>query len=136
MVEESGYVYDPPPDIVPNSRMALELTELARDHGLHETVHTRLMEAYWSEAANIGDEDTLLDLVAGAGVPRDEAVAALAEGRYRDRIQQSTREAHLLGINAIPAFVLDKRMLLVGAYPHDVFERAFEQLAAAAERSA
>jgi predicted DsbA family dithiol-disulfide isomerase len=43
-------------------------------------------------------------------------------------VLQSTREAHQLGIDAIPSFVLDNRLLLVGAYPKDVFERAFAQL--------
>ncbi len=129
MVEECGYTYNPPPSVVPNSRKALEVTELARDAGLHAAVHDRLMDAYWSEAEDIGDEETLLGLVAEAGLDRAEAAAALAEGRYLDRIAASTREANLLGINAIPAFVLDERLLLVGAYPHEVFERAFEQLA-------
>lgn len=128
MVEASGYRYNPPPDVVPNSHKALEVTELARDLGLHEPVHTRLMDAYWSEAANIGDEEVLLDLVAEAGLDRDEAQAALADGRYRTRIAHSTREANRVGINAIPAFVLDNRLLLLGAHPHETFEQAFAQL--------
>ena len=133
MVEECGYTYNPPPEVVPNSRKALEVTEAARDLGLHEAVHTRLMDAYWSEAADIGDEETLLDLAAEAGLDRAEAVAALADGRYRARIVDSTREANMVGVNAIPAFVLDEHLLLVGAYPHEVFERAFDQLARAEE---
>ena len=104
------------------------MTELARDAGLHEPVHTRLMDAYWSEARDIGDTQTLLDLVAEAGLDRTEAADTLADGRYRERIAQSTREANMVGINAIPAFVLDARLLLVGAYPHEAFERAFAQL--------
>ena len=128
MVEECGYVYNPPAHVVPNSLKALEVTELARDAGLHEPVHDRLMHAYWSEAADIGDESTVLALAEEAGLDRGEAVEALADGRYRARIADSTREANLLGINAIPAFVLDDQLLLVGAYPHEVFERAFAQL--------
>jgi predicted DsbA family dithiol-disulfide isomerase len=129
MVEASGYTYNVPPDVVPNSRKALEVTELARDRGLHEAVHSRLMHAYWSEAANIGDEETLLDLVAEAGLDRDEARDALAEGRYADRVAEATREANMHGINAIPAFVLDRRLLVMGAQPHELFEQAFAQLA-------
>jgi predicted DsbA family dithiol-disulfide isomerase len=128
MVEECGYTYNPPPEVVPNSRKALEVTELARDLGLHEAVHTRLMDAYWSEAADIGKEDKLLSLASEAGLPREEAREALADGRFRERVRESTRQANLVGINAIPAFVLDDRLLLVGAHPHETFERAFEQL--------
>ncbi len=128
-IEASGYTYNPPPEIVPNSLKALELTELARELGLHEAVHNRLMHAYWSEAANIADLDVLLGLCGEAGLDRDDCANALAEKRFRARVHAATREANSIGINAIPAFVLDGRMLLVGAYPHEMFEKAFAQLA-------
>jgi predicted DsbA family dithiol-disulfide isomerase len=130
MVEESGLACNPPPDVVPNSRKALEVTELARDRGLHEAMHLRLMRAYWEEGLHIGDERVLLDLAVEAGLDREEAVAALAERRYADRVDASTLEANRHGINAIPAFVLDGRLLLLGAQPHEVFTRALEQLEA------
>jgi predicted DsbA family dithiol-disulfide isomerase len=136
MVEACGYTYNPPPDVVPNSQKALEVTELARDEGLHEAVHSRVLDAYWSEAANIGDEETLLSLVAEAGLDRAGAAEALADGRYRERVLAATREANAIGINAIPAFVLDNRLLLVGAYPHEVFEQAFARLEAEATEGA
>jgi predicted DsbA family dithiol-disulfide isomerase len=133
MVEAAGLEYNPPPDVVPRSREALEVTELARDRGLHEQVHMRLMHAYWSEGRNIGDRETLLGLVAEAGLDRAEAAAALDEGTYSDRVDASTYEAQRNGINAIPAFVLDRRLLLLGAQPHEIFERAVEQVGAADE---
>jgi predicted DsbA family dithiol-disulfide isomerase len=129
MVEECGYAYNPPGDVVPNSLKALQVTELARDRELHEQVHTRLMDAYWSEAANIGDEDVLLALAEETGLDRAEAAEVLADGRYLPRISESTKEANSIGITAIPSFVLDNRMLLVGAYPYEVFEQAFARIA-------
>ena len=133
MVEATGLAYNPPPDVVPNSRQALELTELAREKGLHDEVHTRLMHAYWTEARNIGDTDTLLDLVAEAGLDREEAAAALADRRHASRVDASTAQAQQAGINAIPAFVLGGRLLLLGAQPHDIFERALEQVGESSE---
>lgn len=130
MIEESGFRYDPPPEVVPNSLKALQVTEFARQEGLHAPVHTRLMEAYWSEAADIGDEDTLLALVEEVGLDRAAAAESLATGAFRAAVSESTAQAHRLGINAIPAFVLDERMLVLGAHPPETFERAFEQLAA------
>ena len=131
MVEACGYEYRPHPDVVPNSHKALEVTELARDRGLHEAVHTRLMDAYWSEGLNIADEVTLLALAADAGLDPAEAAEALADRRYHSRVADSTREANMVGVNAIPAFVLDGRLLLVGAHPYETFERAYAQLDAA-----
>ena len=133
MVEATGLTYNPPPDVVPNSRQALELTELAREKGLHDEVHARLMHAYWTEARNIGDRETLLDLVAEAGLDREEAAAALADRRHAGRVDASTAQAHQAGINAIPAFVLDGRLLLLGAQPHDIFQRALDQVGESSE---
>ena len=131
MIETAGLAYNPP-HAIPNSRKALEVSELARDAGLHEAVHDRLMHAYWSESRDIGEEEVLLDLVAEAGLDRGEAEAALAERRYAQRVDESTREAQMHGIHAIPAFVLGGRLLLLGAHPHEVFERALAQLAESA----
>ncbi len=105
------------------------MTELARERGLHEPVHARLMHAYWSERTDIGDDGVLLDLVTEAGLEREEAEEALANGEYAERVQASTRRAHAHGINAIPAFVLADRLLVMGAQPHAVFERAMTMLA-------
>jgi predicted DsbA family dithiol-disulfide isomerase len=107
---------------------ALEVTELARDEGLHEPVHTRLMHAYWSERADLGDDTVLLDLVAEVGLDRAEAGAVIAEHRYAARVAASTQEAQRHGIYAIPAFVLGGRLLLLGAQPEEVFERAVAEL--------
>jgi predicted DsbA family dithiol-disulfide isomerase len=133
MVEAAGLEYNPPADVVPNSRQALELTELAREKGLHEPVHTRLMRAYWSEGRNIGDTETLLELVGEAGLDLGEAESSLADRRYAARVDASTAQAQQAGIHAIPAFVLAGRLLLLGAQPHDVFERALEQVGESAE---
>jgi predicted DsbA family dithiol-disulfide isomerase len=123
--------FNPSPSM-PNTLHSLEVTELARDAGLHEAVHTRLMHAYWSEGRNLGDDETLLDLVAEAGLDRDEAATVIADNRYSDRIAASTQEANRLGIYAIPAFILGGKLVVMGAQPEELFEQAVEQLAGAA----
>ena len=135
MIEAAGLTYAPA-STLPNTLHALQVTELARDRGLHEPVHTRLMHAYWSEQTDLGDDEVLLDLVAEAGLGREEAAAVIAEGRYADRVAASTEEANRHGIYAIPAFVLGGRLLVMGAQPEEVFEQAVEQLAASASGDA
>jgi predicted DsbA family dithiol-disulfide isomerase len=126
----AGLEYAPPPDVVPNTRLALRLTELARDRGLHEPLHDRLMDAYWSESRNIGDADVLRGLAAEVGL--DGALDELiGNDTYLDRVAASTEQAHSIGINGIPAFLLDERLLVLGAQPREVFEQAFEQLTTA-----
>lgn len=127
--EASGLVYNPNPDVVPNTMKALRLTEHARARGLHEPFHDRLMEAYWTEAQNIGDDDVLRTLAAEVGV--DGVDEILASDAYADTVRASTHQAQSAGINGIPAFVLDRQLLVLGAHPKETFERAFAQLASA-----
>jgi predicted DsbA family dithiol-disulfide isomerase len=113
---------------VPNTLRALSLTELARDLGLHRAVHDRLMRAYWDEARDIGDERVLYDLALELGLDRSDVETALAGGPYADRVRMSTAEAQSLGVTGVPAFVLDRRLLVLGAQPREVFERALGAL--------
>jgi predicted DsbA family dithiol-disulfide isomerase len=126
-----GLEYNPHPDIVPNSQSALRLTELARDLGRHEETHDRLMDAYWGEGRNIGDDDALRELAAELELPADDVDDVLTSDRYRDRVAGATRQAVSIGANAVPAFLLESRLLVLGAQPEETFERAFEQLGAA-----
>ena len=128
----AGLPYDVPPDIVPNTRLALRLTELARERGLHEPFHDRLMEAYWEQATNLGEPDDLRRLAAEVGLDADDVERTIADPElYLDVVLDSTRQAQSVGITGIPAFLLDRKLLVLGAQPREVFERAFAQLAAA-----
>lgn len=128
MFEAAGLTYEPHPEIVPNTLRALRVTELARERDLHQAVHDRLMEAYWEEGRDIGEPAELLSLAVEAGLDRDEVSEVLAGDAYRERVHASTAQAQSLGITGIPAFVLDDRLLLLGAQPRQVFEQAFAQL--------
>jgi predicted DsbA family dithiol-disulfide isomerase len=119
------------PEVVPNTRLALRLSELARERGLHQTFHDRLMAAYWSEATNIGDPEELRRLAAEVGLDAEEVGRVIADpDAYLDFVEDSTRQAFSAGINAVPAFVLDRRLIVLGAQPLEVFRGAFAQLAA------
>ena len=126
----AGFDYNRP-EIVPNTRLALRMTELARERGLHEPFHDRLMDAYWSEATDIGDADQLRALAGDVGLESDDVERVIADpSAYLDDVHASTRQAQAIGINAIPAFLLDRRLIVLGAQPPEVFRRAFAQLAA------
>lgn len=123
LFERNGLVWNPS-ETVPNTRDALRVTELARDRGLHGAFHDRLMEAYWERGENIGDHDLLRAHAGAVGLDRDEVDRVLAADDYLERVQASTAQAISIGVNGIPAFLLDNRLLVLGAQPREVFERA------------
>lgn len=116
-------------EIVPNTKLALRMTELARERGMHESFHDRLMDAYWSEATNVGEPDELRRLAAEVGLDPEDVERVIADPKmYLDAVEHSTQQAQSIGIDAIPAFVLDRQLIVLGAQPLDVFRRAFAQL--------
>jgi predicted DsbA family dithiol-disulfide isomerase len=120
------------PETVPNTRLALRVSELARERGLHEAFHDRLMDAYWSQATNIGDPDELRRLAAEVGLDGEDVERVVTDpSAYLDVVEASTQQAQSIGINAIPAFLLDRRLIVLGAQPLAVFRDAFAQLASA-----
>lgn len=124
---EEGLEYMPNRDIVPNSFAALRLTELARDLDRHDEMHDRLMDAYWREGVNIGDRGELRRLA--QDLPDEEVERVLATDAYADRVHASTSQAVSVGVTGVPAWVIDGKMIVPGAQPREVFERAFARLA-------
>ncbi|HSI31030.1 MAG TPA: DsbA family oxidoreductase [Miltoncostaeaceae bacterium] len=135
MNEEAGLVYNPHPERVPNTRRALELGEWARARGAYDAVHERIMNAYWTEGRDITGWDVLAPLVAEAGLDADDARAEVDSGAFKAPVDASTRVAQEHGIAAVPAFVLDGRLLVSGAQPHEVFREALAKVSEMREAS-
>jgi predicted DsbA family dithiol-disulfide isomerase len=115
-------------DFIPNSHPALNVSELARERGVHEPLHSRLMTAYWGEGRDIGDVEVLLEEAAAFGLEADEVREAATSGKYEDRIRASTAAVLELGAGGVPAFAVDDRVLIPGAQPHELFERVMSKL--------
>jgi predicted DsbA family dithiol-disulfide isomerase len=86
------------------------------------------MRAYWEEARDIGDPDELVRLAVESGLDEEETAGVIAGDDYRDRVRASTSQAVSIGITGVPGFLLDRRLLVLGAQPREVFERALAQL--------
>lgn len=128
MIEEAGLVHDPPPERVPNSNRALRLTELARDRGVHDALHHRLLTGYWSRRLDIGDPGVLVAEAVAEGIPEADARAALDSEELGARVEASTRTALRNGVGGVPAWSIDQRLILPGAQPHEVFDSLLHRL--------
>jgi predicted DsbA family dithiol-disulfide isomerase len=92
-------------------------------------MHDRLMDAYWEEGRNIGDPDKLRTLAAEVGI--DDPELAWEDDAYLQRVLGSSAQAQSIGVSGVPGFLLDRRLLVLGAQPRDVFQQAFERLRSA-----
>jgi predicted DsbA family dithiol-disulfide isomerase len=122
-----GLVYAPPPDVVPNTRLALELGEQARAEDLHRPYHDRVMDAYWAESADISQRPVLEELARAVGLSEEGIAQALDERPWASAVDTSTARARRAGATGVPAFVIDWRVLVVGAQPRELLAQAIAQ---------
>ena len=118
-----------------NTFDAHRLVQLAKAQGVQDAMKERLMRAYFTEGERIGDPETLARVAAEVGLPEDDVRDVLAGERYATEVREDERTAMALGINAVPFFVVDRRMGAAGAQPPEalgeLLRRGWEARAAA-----
>jgi predicted DsbA family dithiol-disulfide isomerase len=112
---------------LPNSRLALYISEFARQKGKFEEFHKLVLNAYWLEGKDIGDKSLLLTLAESIGLNKKEIESYLGTDEPFKTVQQSLKELRKHGINGVPAFLIEDR-LIVGAQPYEVFKKVIDKI--------
>ncbi len=110
-----------------NSFDAHRLLQLARRSGSQGALKERLMQAYFTEGAPIGDPDTLARLAAEAGLAAEEVAETLAGDAFAEDVRADELQAQRLGISGVPFFVIDGRLGVEGAQPETLLVEALRQ---------
>lgn len=111
-----------PPELLMNSRLALEAAEFASELGKGEAFEERVYRAYFSEGANIGRQGVLADLASEVGIDALALNAALESGRYTLRLKNNAMIAHNRNVDGVPTFFIGQYPL-VGAQGEDVMRQ-------------
>lgn len=105
----------------PNTVAAHALVGLAQQQGLADAVVDALFRAYFEDAQDIGDTETLAAIAQRCGVsgmPRKESateVVALDE------------QMRGMGISAVPTFILARKLAVSGAHPAETLAEAIRE---------
>jgi len=108
-------------DKLPNSRMALYISEFARKKGKFDEFHKLVFDAYWKDGKDIGNQTLLLSLAELIGFNRKEILEYLDSEEPFEELKKSLKELRNYGINGVPTFIIGDR-IVVGAQPYEVFE--------------
>ncbi|MFW9875600.1 MAG: DsbA family protein [Candidatus Thorarchaeota archaeon] len=114
-------------DKLPNSRLALYISEFARKMGKFREFHKLVLNAYWLEGKDIGDKSLLLNLADSIGLNKEEIENYLDTDEPFELVQQSLKEVRRYGINGVPAFIIEDR-LIYGAQPYKVFKKVINEI--------
>ena len=90
-----------------------------------------LLVANFSEGRDIGNHEVLAEVAAGVGMDAARAREVLASGAFANEVREAEEFFRRNGINSVPAVIIEKKHLVSGGQPPEVFERALRQIAAA-----
>jgi predicted DsbA family dithiol-disulfide isomerase len=107
-----------------NSFDAHRLLHLAYLRGVQGELKERLFRGYFTESEPIGDKAVLERLAVDAGLELSEVAETLQGERFGADVREDERRARLLGIHAVPFFVIDDRIGIEGAQPPEVILQA------------
>ena len=111
----------------PNTLDAHRLIWLAEVEGVQDAVVETLFRAYFIEGQDISDRQTLLDVVAKAGLDRGKAEAMLKGNDGPEAIKEAGDLSRRHHVDGVPFFVIDGKITLAGAQPPEAFLAAFGQ---------
>ena len=113
---------------VPNTLPVHQLMQLAETHGIDQTALAEdLMSAFFEHGRNIGDQDELIEIAQPHGLAREEIVQAITNDKLRQIVLTREGQVRASGLASAPGFLLNRRLLVVGAQSTENIVNAFDR---------
>jgi len=111
----------------PNTVDAHRIIWLADQQGCQNAVVEALFVAYFTEGRDVADRQTLIDVVAEAGLDRQLAEAVLNSDDGLNEIKQAQELSRRHQVSGVPFFIINDEITLSGAQQPDVLLAAVRQ---------
>jgi predicted DsbA family dithiol-disulfide isomerase len=110
----------------PNSVDSHRLVRFADRHGRADEVVEALFVEFFIDGRDIGDFDVLTRIGAEHGLDRRALAAYLESGEDTQLIHDENARAHRLGINGVPSFAFNGKLVISGAQEPQVLVRLLD----------
>ena len=127
--EHYGLDLDPGPWGI-NSRPAHVGAQYAESQGRGKAYSDAVLHAYWHEAQDISDLAVLAGIAESVGLAKEPFLAALDDDGYRSAMMSDVEQAHLYGLQGVPALIFANKYLVSGAQPYHVLEQVVQKIQA------
>ena len=114
----------------PNTVDAHRLIWLADQQDCQNAIVEALFVAYFTEGRDISSQQALINVVAEAGLERQQVEAMLNSDEGMDAIKEVEGLSQRHGVSGVPFFVINDKVKLSGAQQPDTFLDAFRQAVA------
>ncbi len=116
------------PDHLPNTRLAHEATEYAIQKGKGLEFHHAVFDRYYGRGENISQWSVLKAVASEIGLDGADMQREVESGAFREVVSAHLEEAHELGIDTVPTYVLNDEYAVVGAQPYEDFVTILEEI--------
>jgi predicted DsbA family dithiol-disulfide isomerase len=120
----------------PNTLDCHRLIRWAEGIGKAAEMKQKLMDLYFTQAADLTDRDTLVKAAADVGLDADTVRAALATDQDVAEVEQEAQSAKAAGIEGVPCFIFGGKFAVSGAQSPEYLADAIDRLAQAGQAAA
>jgi predicted DsbA family dithiol-disulfide isomerase len=118
----------------PNTLDSHRVIFWARNSGAQACVKQRLMDFYFTEGANLSDQEVLVKAATECGMDGEEVRRLLATDADVERVTQEAESARSAGINGVPTFIFGGAFSTSGAQPPETLAEIIAYAAAEQEK--
>ncbi len=127
LAERMGITMRLPP-IQPRSRRAHEAAKWAQTQGRFDEFNAALFRAIFERGEDIADAGVLTQLAAILELNAALLRRALDSREFEPEVLADERDAELLGVTGVPAFVASRRAMLTGVQPAAALREMIERV--------
>ena len=91
-----------------------------------------LLRAYFTDGLDVSDAVELARLAGEVGLDAQRAAAILVSDEFATDVRKREQNFLAMGVNSVPAIIINQQHLISGGQPVEVFEQALRQIAAIA----
>jgi len=114
--------------IIPNTLEAHRLMALCTDNEVKNRFGMDLFVSYFERAEDVEDPLILARIARDAGVPKAIIDQFLHTEVGKETVQEEIKNLKAEGISAVPSFILDGGILVMGVQPMNKWLRYFQRL--------
>lgn len=113
---------------VPNTLAAHEVMQIAETLGKNQSALAEdLMSAFFEQGLNIGDQEVLIDIAGVHGISASDVRKAIGSDQIKQLVLLREGQVRSRGLAGVPGFLINRRILVVGAQETDNIINAFDR---------
>jgi predicted DsbA family dithiol-disulfide isomerase len=116
------------PEVIPNSRRALEASEYAREQGKHGAFHKVVFRKFYGEGQDLSSWTILEEAAEEVGLEGHTMQRRTENGDFTAIVDTHKAELIALGATGVPLYIFDNKYAIIGLRPYTAFQEVMEHI--------